>query len=109
MPTGVPQITVAVRPSAKPWWQSRTLWFNTVCMVAAAAEANLGVIQSRLPGGLYAWLAFVMPIGNIVLRTFTAAAIAGVQHPCPAVPPDAPQPPAAAPVDSLPDPLKGCT
>lgn len=61
---------------AKDWWRSRTLWFNAACLVAAAAEANLGVLRGVLPGGLYAWLAFVVPIGNALLRTVTYTALA---------------------------------
>lgn len=60
----------------KDWWRSRTLWFNAACLVLAAAEANLGVLRGVLPGGLYAWLAFVVPIGNALLRTVTYTALA---------------------------------
>lgn len=59
----------------KPWYRSRTLWFNAIVLALAAAEQQLGVLQGVLPGGLYAWLAFVLPIGNAVLRFITTTAV----------------------------------
>lgn len=61
--------------ATKPWWQSRTLWFNAACLAAAAAESQLGGLQPFLPGGLYAWLAFVLPVGNAALRVITTTAV----------------------------------
>jgi len=59
----------------KPWYRSKTLWFNAIVLALAAAEAQLNVLQSALPGGLYAWLAFVLPVGNAALRFITTSAI----------------------------------
>lgn len=59
----------------KPWYQSRTLWFNAICLALAAAEAQLNVLQGHLPGGVYAWLAFVLPVGNAALRFVTSTAV----------------------------------
>ncbi len=59
----------------KPWYRSRTLWFNAICLVLAAAEAQLNVLQGQLPGGVYAWLAFGLPVGNAVLRFITTTAV----------------------------------
>ena len=59
----------------KPWWKSKTLWFNALCLVLAAAEAQLSVLKDVLPGGVYAWLAFAMPVGNAVLRFLTSTAV----------------------------------
>lgn len=74
MPSGVPAITViAVGAPSKSWWRSRTLWFNALCLMLAAAELQLGVIRDKLPGGLYAWLAFALPLGNAALRAITTA------------------------------------
>lgn len=61
--------------STKCWYRSRTLWFNLVVLMLAAAETQLQVLQGVLPGGLYAWLAFVLPIGNAALRFITTTAI----------------------------------
>ena len=69
MPDQVPNVVVIDR--SKPWWHSRTLWFNALCLVLAGAEAKLGVVQGTLPGGLYTWLAFALPLGNAALRAIT--------------------------------------
>lgn len=54
--------------NSKPWYRSRTLWFNMIVLMLAAAEAQLNVLKEAVPGGLYAWLAFVLPISNAALR-----------------------------------------
>lgn len=61
--------------SCKPWYHSKTLWFNAIVLALAAAETQLKVLQGVLPGGLYAWLAFVLPVGNAALRFITSTAI----------------------------------
>lgn len=62
-------------PACKPWWQSRTLWVNVVVLMLAAAEAQLGLLQGVLPGGLYAWVAFALPVANAGLRLVTTTAV----------------------------------
>lgn len=64
-----------VTTDCKPWWQSKTMWFNAMCLAAAAAESQLSVLKDVLPGGLYTWLAFVMPVGNAALRFISASGI----------------------------------
>jgi hypothetical protein len=59
----------------KPWYLSKTLWFNAICLALAAAETQLKVLQGVLPGGVYAWLAFVLPVGNAALRFVTSTAV----------------------------------
>lgn len=56
---------------AKPAVQSRTIWFNGVCLALAAAEPLLPGLRAVLPGGLFTVLAFVVPVGNAVLRGLT--------------------------------------
>lgn len=58
-------------PMRKPWWQSRTLWFNAFCAAAAASEASYGLLQPVLPLPAYALLAFILPVGNALLRVLT--------------------------------------
>lgn len=57
----------------KPWWRSRTLWFNGICATLASAEASFGLLQPLLPVNAYAVLAFALPLGNAVLRVLTTA------------------------------------
>ena len=59
----------------KPWYKSRTLWFNALALALAAAELQLNVLRGVLPGGVYAWLAFVLPVGNAALRLITHTAV----------------------------------
>lgn len=73
MPTGTPAITV--QSPSKPWWASRTLWFNAAIAALAAAEANFGLLQPLLPANTYAVLTAVLAIGNAVLRVVTATGL----------------------------------
>lgn len=75
MPAGVPVLTIVNAAPTKPWWRSRTLWFNAVCLVLAAAESQLGVMKDVLPGGLYPYLAFGLPLGNAALRAITSSGV----------------------------------
>lgn len=75
MPHAVPHITVSVQAPAKPWWRSRTLWVNAACLALAAAESQVGMLQGVVPGNVYAWLAFALPIVNVALRTITHTAL----------------------------------
>lgn len=62
-------------PPVKSWWKSKTLWVNTAVLALAAAESQLHVVQSVLPGNLFAWLAFALPVVNAALRFITSTAV----------------------------------
>lgn len=62
-------------PAVKPWWQSKTLWVNALVLALAAAESQLQVLQGALPGGLFTWLAFALPVVNAALRFITRTAV----------------------------------
>jgi hypothetical protein len=62
-------------PAVKPWYLSKTLWLNAVVLVLAAAESQLNVLQGALPGGLFAWLAFGLPVLNAALRFITSTGV----------------------------------
>lgn len=62
--------------ASKPWWLSKTLWFNAVCAAFGAAEAGMGLWQPLLPVNSYAVLAFVLAVGNAALRVVTNQALA---------------------------------
>ena len=59
----------------KPWWQSRTLWFNALALSLAAAESQLNVLRGVLPGGLFTWMAFGLPVLNAALRFITSTKV----------------------------------
>lgn len=63
---------------SKPWWKSKTIWFNALATVAGGVEVvaqNLPVLQAVLPPGTGAALAVAVPVVNVVLRAVTKSAI----------------------------------
>lgn len=65
---------------AKPWYASKTLWFN----LASAALAAVILVEDYLRAsflpvsdGLRPWLIMVLAIANIFLRYATSQPIAG--------------------------------
>lgn len=59
------------RPPPKPWWHSKTIWFNLLCATLGAAELSIGLLQAVLPVNAYAVLSFVLLVGNTALRVVT--------------------------------------
>jgi len=59
----------------KPFWKSKTLWFNAIVAALAAAEAAAGVIQPLVPGNVYGWGLMVLTVGNAILRVITSQAV----------------------------------
>ena len=57
--------------SKKVWYRSKVLWFNALVAALAMAEVSLRVVQDFLPSNVFAWLTFVLTIGNAALRTVT--------------------------------------
>lgn len=59
----------------KPWWQSRTLWFNALLAMATVFEANVALLRESL--GPQAYLgALTLAAGvNAFLRLVTSQPI----------------------------------
>lgn len=57
-----------VMNSTKPWWKSKTLWFNILVAVGAAAEASLGVIQGYFDPRIYFAIISIAAGINVMLR-----------------------------------------
>jgi hypothetical protein len=55
----------------KPWYLSKTLWFNIACVALASLESNTGILQPFLPVNFYSALAVGLPVVNGVLRVIT--------------------------------------
>lgn len=57
------------------WFQriirSKTMWFNAIVAGMAAIEPALGLLQSFLPGNVYAYLTAFLTVGNAMLRAVT--------------------------------------
>lgn len=56
---------------AKPWWQSKIIWFNAGVAGLAALEANVGLVQPYVPGNIYGWGVMLLTCGNAILRFVT--------------------------------------
>lgn len=59
----------------KPWWKSRTLLFNALIGVGAAAESSLHLLQPLLGEQTYPILLFGVTVGNAFLRVLTTQAL----------------------------------
>jgi len=55
--------------------RSKTMWFNAVVAGLAALEPVFGLLQSFLPGNVYAYLTVVLTVGNAMLRVVTTTAL----------------------------------
>ncbi|WP_290890623.1 hypothetical protein [Arenimonas sp.] len=72
MPDAPP--TVHVELPVKPWYASKTIWFNLLAalpMLFDAAAANLGLLQPIVPAKYYPLVVAVVTIGNLWLRAVT--------------------------------------
>lgn len=63
-----------VTPS-KPRWKSKTHLINLCIAGLAAAESQTGFLQTLLPVNVYALLAFLLPVVNMMLRENTDRAV----------------------------------
>jgi hypothetical protein len=52
---------------AKPWWKSRTVWFNVASAIVTLAAAPIGLSPATA--------AIVTAVGNVVLRTTTSGPV----------------------------------
>jgi hypothetical protein len=59
----------------KPWYKSRTLWFNALVAVLAALELSANLIQPYVPGNIYGYGMVVLTVGNAFLRFLTSQGI----------------------------------
>ena len=59
----------AIRPPGSPaWWKTGVFWFNAIVLLIAAIEDQLGVLKDLLPGSIYAWVAFALPLANAGIK-----------------------------------------
>lgn len=57
----------------KPWYRSRTWWFNAV--TGGIAFVMLPEVTAILPPEWIKWIAFVNVAGNMVMRSITAGGL----------------------------------
>lgn len=70
--TEINEVKVA---SKKPWYRSKTLWFNTIVAMLIALESTLHVIQPYVPGNIYAYGMLFLVMVNAGLRIVTSQGI----------------------------------
>lgn len=54
--------------AAKPWYRSETVWGNAIAFLLIAIEANLHFLDGVLPGNVYQWAAFGVPLLNALMK-----------------------------------------
>jgi hypothetical protein len=59
----------------KPWYKSKTIWFNVLIAALTALEASFGLFEGILPLNIYAVLATLLAVGNAVLRIISTATL----------------------------------
>ena len=57
----------------KPWWSSKTLWFNFISLVVTIATALQAV--PGIPSKFAVWLAGAIAIGNAIIRFYSNSKI----------------------------------
>jgi len=59
----------------KLWWESKTVWFNTIVAALLLAEQNVDSLQGLMPDWLHKLAVFSLPIVNMLLRAITSKGI----------------------------------
>lgn len=58
-----------VQPPGTPaWWKNKVFWLNAIVLGAAAAEERVGMLKDVLPGSVFVWVAFGLPVLNKAIR-----------------------------------------
>ena len=55
----------------KPWYKSKTLWFNAAVAGLAALEVSAHLIQPYVSGNVYGYGLMILTVGNAMLRIIT--------------------------------------
>lgn len=59
----------------KPWYYSKTIWFNMLVAGLMALEASFSMLQPSIPVDVYGMLATTLAVGNALLRVISSTAI----------------------------------
>lgn len=55
----------------KPWYKSKTIWFNVLAAMGAALETSLSIIQGSMKPEHYLALVVFVAGGNVILRVLS--------------------------------------
>lgn len=85
IPASTPSVPTV---NGKPWYKSKTLWFNGLALVLGMVEMQFKLLEQYIPAAVFPALAFVLAVVNVLLRfiTTTALIVPRVDQPAP-VPP----------------------
>ena len=67
--------TTAPTINGKPWYQSKTLWFNGLALCLGVAEMQFKLLEQYIPAAVFPALAFVLAVTNVLLRFITTTAL----------------------------------
>lgn len=56
----------------KPWWKSKTIWFNVIVILITALPGSLEHFRHLFSPSAYEVIVGVVALGNTVLRLMTA-------------------------------------
>lgn len=62
----------------KPWYKSKTMWFNLAIVGGAALDSAVGLlptVESLVPASMYSIIFFVVGVVNMALRAVTTNGI----------------------------------
>jgi hypothetical protein len=59
----------------KPWYKSKTIWFNIIVAGLTALEASFSMLQPNIPVSVYGVLLTVLTVGNAALRIISTSTI----------------------------------
>lgn len=60
---------------SKPWYKSRTIWFNALAGGFALVVDNISLLRGDLPDWIYLALLFAVNTINILLRSVTTVPV----------------------------------
>lgn len=60
---------------SKPWYKSKTVWFNAASAALVAVESSIHVLQDVLGPAAYLPIVGLVAAGNIILRTVSTGKI----------------------------------
>ena len=77
------RLDLAPPKEAKPWYKSKTVWFNMLLVLGPTLDALVGMFYMMEPfiaPGVYPFIVLGIGLVNVVLRTITTQALAAQQE-----------------------------
>jgi len=72
-----------VMTECKPWYKSKTVWFNIVTILGATVDGLVGMlymVEPFIAPGVYPFIMLTVGLINVVLRAITTQALAAQQE-----------------------------